>query len=222
MAFDKLYVVNRMMIAIGQKTLASLGTDSKSQRLANDIFDGIVAEVFALPIDWHFATAYAELAQIATDPALGYDYQYTMPDGCVRVISTVDENCRDVHYKYDIGVYCHTENGKVVQDDVLLCDQDEVFVKYIVLRTNPGHWPAWFTKVVILTGAVELCIPIEGDDYRALRLQNRLDQALADARFANGLAGMDVDAGGRDVLEGQKDIRDGFMELNIDDYGIEY
>lgn len=211
MAFDKLYVVNRMMIAIGQKTLDNLGTDSKSQRLANDIFDGIVAEVFALPIDWHFATTPAELTKISTDPALGYDHQYKLPDGCVRVISTVDENCRDVHYKYEIGVYCHTENGKMVQDDVLLCDQDEVFIKYIVLRTNPGHWKAWFTKVVILTGACELVMPIEGDDYRALRLQNRLDKALDDARAANGLDGMDVDEDGRDVLDGQKDIRDGFF-----------
>ena len=211
MAFDKLYVVNRMMIAIGQKTLSSLGTDSKSQRLANDIIDGIIAEVFALPIDWHFATTYAELTKIATDPAVGYDHQYKLPAGCVRVISTLDENCKEVHYKYEIGVYCHTENGKVVQDDVLMCDQDEVFVKYIVLRTNPGHWKPWFTKVVILTGAVELCIPIVGDDYRALRLQNRLDKALDDARAANGLAGMDVDDSGRDVLEGPPDIRDGFM-----------
>jgi len=211
MAFDKLYVVNRMMIAIGQKTLASLGTDSKSQRAANDTFDGIVAEVFALPIDYHFATAYAELVKIATDPALGYDHQYKLPDGCVRVISTVDENCRDVHYKYEIGVYCHTENGKMVQDDVLLCNQDEVFVKCIVLRTNPGHWPAWFTKVVILTGACELCVHIEGDDYRALRLQTRLEQALDDARAANGLEGMDVDEEGRDFLAGQKDIGDGYM-----------
>jgi hypothetical protein len=220
MAFDKLYVVNRMMICIGETTLASLGTDSKSQRLANDIFDGIVAEVFALPIEWHFATAHAELAKVATDPALGYDHQYKLPDGCVRVISTIDENYRDIHYEYEIGVYCHTENGKVVQDDVLLCDQDEVFVKYIVLRTNPGSWRAWFTKLVILTGAIEMCAPIAENDYRKMSLQRDLDTAMDTARYANGLEGMDVDIEGRDLLDGQKDIRDGFMRPNNLEFDI--
>ena len=211
MAFDNLYLANRMMIAIGQDTLASLGEDSKSQRLANDILDGIKAEVFALPIDWHFATAPAELTQIATDPAFGYDHQYKLPDGYVRTISTVDENDMEIHYKYEIGVYIHIENGRTVQDDVLLCNQDEVFIKFIVLRTNIARWPAWFTKVVIMTGAVELVTPIEGDDYRALRLQKRLDEALDVARAANGLDIMEVSAKGRDVMEGHESVADGYM-----------
>jgi len=211
MAFDNLYLVNRMMIAIGQKTLSSLGEDSKSQRLANDIIEGIIAEVFALPIDYHFATAYAELTRITVDPAFGYDHQYKLPDGCVRVISTVDENYQELIYKYERGAYCHVDNGKTVQDDVLLCDQDEVFIKCIVIRTNPGRWPAWFTKVVILTGACELVTPITGDDYRALRLQQRLDKAITDARAANGLDAMNVTEDGRDEFSGEKNIADGFM-----------
>ena len=211
MAFGNLYLANRIMIAIGQKTLANLGTDSKSQRLVDDIIDGIIAEVFALPIDYRFATAYAELVQIATDPDFGYDHQYKLPDGCVRVISTFNEEYQEVHYKFERGVYCHVENNKTVQDDVLLCDQDEVFIKYIVLRTNPGHWPAWFMELVILTGACELVMPITGDDYRALRLQKRLEDALADARAANGLDAMDVTEDGRDEFSGEPNIADGYM-----------
>ena len=101
----------------------------------------------------------------------------------------------------------------MVQDDVLLCDQDEVFIKHIVLRTNPGHWKPWFTKVVILTGACELVKPIANDEYRALRLQNRLDKALDDARAANALDAMDVTETGRDTFQGEPNIADGYMTI---------
>jgi len=211
MAFDRLYLANCMLIEIGEKTLPSLGTDSKSQRLAEDIIDGNTAETFALPIDYHFATAYAELTRIAVDPAFGYDHQYKMPDGCVRVISTIDENYQDLKYKYERGVYCHVENGQMVQDDVLLCDQDKVFIKFIVLRTNPGRWPAWFTRLVVLKGARKMCVPLSENDYRKLSIKQDYKEALADAMAANGLDAMNVTEDGRDEFSGEKNIADGFM-----------
>jgi len=198
-----------MMIAIGQKTLSSLGKDAKSQRLANDIYDGIVQEVFEL-LAPKFATARAELSQLGT-PAFGYEYQYKKPDGCVRVLETVDEDSKTVHYEYRSEVYSRVENSKMVHDDVILCDQEECFIKFIVLRTNPARWPAWFRKVVYLTGAVELVTPIEGDEYRALRLEKRLEKAIDDARAANGAEDMDVDETGRDTDSGEPNIADGFM-----------
>ena len=210
MAFDDLYVVNRMMIAIGQKRLSALGEDSKSQRLAEDVYDGIVKEVFEL-LAPKFATTRAELTALEAAPAFGYDYQYKLPSGCVRILETVDEDSNTVHYEYRREDYVHVENKKTVHDDVLLCDQEECFIRYIVLRTNSGRWPGWFTKVVYLTGAVELVTPIVGDDYRALRLENRLEKAIDEARAADGAEDMDVDATGRDVDSGEQNIADGIF-----------
>jgi len=211
MALDKIYIVNRMLIKIGEKTLASLGTDSKSQRLVTDIYDGIVDEVFALDIPYKFATARAQLTRHADTPDFGYDYMYKLPNDCVRILETVDVNSRLVKYDYRREVYCSVVAGRTKQEDVILCDREYCYVKYIVKRTNPATWKPWFRKLVILTGAIELCVPITEHDYRKLTLQKDLDEAIGMARSANGVEDMDTDDFGRDVDSGDQNIADGIF-----------
>ena len=209
MAFDKLYIVNEMMIEIGEKTLQGLGEDAKSQRLATQSYDGTVEEVFALPIPYHFATTRAQLSRLVATPAFGYDYMYYWPEGCFRIIETVNSESKYVKYEFRREVYLHTENGKIVQDDVLLCDQDECYVKFIVLRTNPACWPAWFRRLVILRGACKLCAPLNENDYRKMSLKKDYEEAKDDARAANAADAKDVSETGADEFDGSDNIADG-------------
>jgi len=211
MANAKINMINRMLIKIGDKTLSSLGVDAKSQRLAEEIYDSIVDEVFALDIPYKFATSRAQLTQHADAPAFGYDYQYKLPNDCVRIIETVNVDSRLVHYEYRREVYCYTSGGRTVQDDVILCDQEYVYVKYIVKRTSPEIWPPWFRSLVILKGAIDLCPPIAQHDYRKLSLQKDLDAAMDEARAANGAEDMDVDEHGRGLDSGDRNIAEGIF-----------
>ena len=215
MAFDTLYLVNQMLLEIGEKTIGKLGTDSKSQRLAEQTIDGMIEDVYGLKIDYKFATTRAELAPHDATPISGYDYMYKIPNGCVRILAFIDENGKEREYKYRREVYLYTDGSTAKEDDVILSDENKCFIKFIVLRTNPARMPAWFRRLVILTGASRMCVPISKDDYRKLSIKNDLKQAIKDAKAANNAEDADVYKN-RDVFKGNNEVVEGTM--GIDQY----
>lgn len=218
MAFDKLYIVNEMMIEIGEKTLQGLGEDAKSQRLATQSYEGTVEEVFAWRIDYKFATTRAELTQQTAEPISGYKYMYKLPKGCVRILSMINERGDEIQYKHRLEVYLYTENKKTKETEVLLTNETTCFIKYIVLRTNPARWKAWFRRLVILHGARKLCAPTSENDYRKLSLKQDLEDAVKDAKAANNAEDADVDSAGRNEFLGRNDV----VESESGSPGAEY
>ncbi len=214
MAFDKLYIANRMLLKASANTLGAFGKATKTQRLTEAIYDGIVYEVFHLNINWHFATVPAQLNELTPVPIFGRAHQFVYPPGCVRIIKTVDENAKEVNYPYERGLFLKPQGSNTVEIDVLLTDQTEVFVKYVYLRTNPASWPGWFQKVVILSGAKELIGPVKKDDFTMLNIKNDLKLALSEAKGANGAENMKTGRNARTLDAGQNDYVDAAVGLN--------
>ena len=206
MAFDKLYIVNRMAITVGEQTIGSLSKDNKIQRLANSIYDGIVEEVFDFKIPYKFATTRDELTELSSTPAFGYSHQYALPEGCVRILGTEDENGRTIQYPYDREVVIDRTAGRVTETDAVMCDQERVFVRYIILRKNPAAWPGYFRRLVILHGAMQLCAPIKKDDFRSLFIEKQFNKAYSWAKGRNGAEGMETDDNNVDLDLGNTDV----------------
>jgi len=200
------------MISVGEKTLSSLGTDSKSQRLANAFYDGIVEEVFDFKIPYKFATTRDELTELSSTPAFGYSHQYALPGGCVRILTTEDENGRAIQYPYDREVVIDRTAGRVTETDAVMCDQEQVFVRFIILRKNPAAWPGYFRRLVILHGAMQLCAPIKKDDFRSLYLEKQFNKAYSMAKGRNGAEGMETSDNNVDLDLGNTDIIDAVRE----------
>ncbi len=205
MAFDELYIANRMLIAVGEETMSSLTDKTKAGRLTRSFYDGFVYEVFHMNINWKFASTRAQLAELRT-PAFGYDRQFGVPQGCVRIVRTVDENDRTINYPYKREVLLTRPGNKTIETDVFLTDQETMFVEYVYLRTNPKAWPGWFQKLVILHGALELVSPIKKDDFTALHLQKKYEQAILDAKGSNGAEDMETGKQMRDIHLGNTEI----------------
>jgi hypothetical protein len=207
MAFDEGYIKDRMLLKVGSQSIGGSTDDTKRRRTVDAIYDGIVYETFHRHI-WHFATTRIQLVELATTPAFGWLHQYAYPPGCVRIIKTLDENARTINYDYKREVVLSVSAGKTVETDVMLTDQEKVFVLYVYLRKDPASWPGWFQKLVILSGAKELVGPIKKDDFTALNIKNDLALALSEAKGANAAENLKVgnnlrtiDAGNRDFIE---------------------
>ena len=101
MALSKLKIINAGLLQVGAAKLSSLDDDTKSARLANDMYELCLLEVFDMAIDWKFAIARKELAQLSDDPAFGtYDHQYVIPAGCRRVLAMCDEDGDTLEYAH--------------------------------------------------------------------------------------------------------------------------
>lgn len=212
MAFDKLYIINQIIIAVGAKTLGSLSTDTKAQRVVDSIYDGIVDEVLDFNIPYKFASARAELTELDSTPAFGWSHQYGLPGGCVRILTTEDENGRTIQYPYDREVLITRTDNKVTETDIILCDQEQVFVRYIFLRKNPAAWPGYFRRLVILHGAMQLCAPIKKDDFRSLFIEKQFNKAYKRAKGRNGAEGMETDDNDVNLDLGNTDVIDAVQD----------
>lgn len=214
--FDKLYLANRMILMVGGETISSFpGIATKTQRITKIIYDGIVNEVFHFNIPWKFATTRAQLDELSTTPAFGYDHQFAFPAVCVRILSTVDEEGDDIHYPYRREVLLTRSGSRTVETDVLLTNQDEVFVRYVFLRANPAAWPGWFQRLVILHGAMQLVAPVQKDDFTALNIQRQFVDAYSKAKGANAAEDLDTGDQAADLDMGNSDFVDAVQDSGI-------
>lgn len=212
MATNKTDVKNLALTLVGAKTLTSAADASKAARLTNSLFELSQGGMFALPVDWKFATARAELGSTTTPEFGQYGYQFVLPAGCVRVIAVVDEDDDAIEYKHRREVYVSGND----QTDVVLTHLSTCFIKYILLRENVGKWPAWFARLVALDLAILLCEPLKQDKAK----KNQLLQIMADpvngwlakAIQANGREDMDVSAGSVSLDKGNTDVLDVAIE----------
>jgi len=195
-----------MLLMAGQQTEGSLGDNTKAQRIIKELYDGIVKEVFGFNIPYKFASTRAQLTELTATPAFGWDHQFGYPQGCERILQLVDEEGDQIHYPCRREVLLTRSSNKTVETDVLLTDQDEVFVKYLYLRTNPASWPGWFQRLVICHGAMQLVAPIKKDDFTALNIRKQFDEAYSMAKGANGAEDFDTNDLAQDVDLGCTDI----------------
>jgi hypothetical protein len=211
MAISKTDVINLALALVGAKSIESPQESTKAAQLANQLWELSQNGMFALPVDWKFATARAQLAQVG-QPAFGhYDYQWKLPNKCVRVLAVVasDDDTEEQDYRRE--VYIEVSGKDELEHDVILTEHDKCHLKYIRLREDTGKWPAWFARLVGLDLAILLCEPLKQDKPKKNQLLTMMTEPvygwLAKAVQANAMEDMDVsddeinlDKGNQDVL----------------------
>lgn len=194
MAVTQIDLINAGLVLIGAKKLSSVRDNTKAARLAAAMWEIVRNEIFDLPINWNFATTRAELSALATAPAFSeYEYQYELPAACVRILAVVDESGDEIEYPSRRELYVDTSTSPPREYDVFLTNQDEVFIKYIYLRTNVAGWPAYFAKLVYINLAILLCEPLRQDKQKKNQLLLMYEEAEMKAKAANASENVDVD-----------------------------
>ena len=209
MAISETSITNASLALIGAKSITSLSDNTPAARWAKMMFEMARGTCFGLPVKWKFAKTRTELTKLSTDPAFGsYDHQYQLPPKCVRIADTVDEDDDDLEYAWDREFVVIRDGGKEQEYDVMLCSEDEVYIHYIRLRTDPGVWPMWFVKLVYIELAILISGPIKQHENKD-RLKQLWEIAYERALSANGMEGVVLgkysnaarDKGNNDVID---------------------
>jgi len=206
MAISETNIKNAALALIGAENITSPTDNSREARFTKELYPIAVREIYDYPlIDWSFATARAELSRLSDAPLLGtYDYQYSLPAKCRRIVALCDEDGDEIEYEWRREVYVSGNS----ETDVMLTDQNEAFVKYIRERSDTDKWPAYFAKMVYTRLAILLCAPLKADKQKKQQLLNLWQEAVIDAKTGNGMEGGDVNKDNIPIDKGNTDVVD--------------
>lgn len=206
MALTELKVVNAALILTGSKVITAAeyaAATKKSAAAVAATYEMSYKEMFELPVDWKFCTTRTELVPSEIDPEFGYDYQFVVPTNIIRPLAVVDESDDDIEYKWRSELLVDAET----EYDVILANEETLFLKYMYVRTDESKWPAWFAKLVVINLALYLCEPLKQKSAKINQLERMFEKALILAVQANALSDVDVsdynvalDRGNTDVL----------------------
>lgn len=195
---NKTTILNAGLFAVGSKKIFQPTDNTKSARLATEIYEYMRQVVFELPYDWKWCMARSEqLAQLA-DPPTGFDHQYALPDNAVRAVSLVnpdtgmDRDRGELEFSFEPGLLVTTSGDntsirRTIQTNV---DATEAFVKYLVFIEDEGMYPAWFAQLISLNIAIYIAEPLKQHTPHYNKVKDMLKNALSFAIEANAKWGV--------------------------------
>ncbi len=199
-------IVNAGFAITGAKQVVNIDADTVSARLAKSLFKTERLRVTDLPVNWKFATARVQLAKMTADPPFGsYCFQYALPGNCVRVIAMVDEFGDDFEYKHRKETAVAITGGREVETDVILTNEESVFIKYLRLRTDTATWPGWFGRLVSIGIAALVVAPAKQGKWDR-KIELLWKEAYLKAQESNSMEDVDVDSHNQRIEKGNMDV----------------
>jgi hypothetical protein len=174
MSSSVVQICNLALYKFGNLSITALTDATKEARACKVLYPQMRDELlYAHP--WNFAMGRADIsAQIADEPAFGYDYAYTIPTDCLRVWEL---------YGYD-GEW-EVESGE------LLTDKDsEIYIRYIKAVEDSGKFNPAFVGCLSTRLAAELASKLADDKKMREALLSTLYRVeLPMARALNAIEG---------------------------------
>lgn len=170
-AFTNVQICNLALAKLGhQSSIQSLDEGSAEARLCNTFLNAARQDILRRGA-WSFAIDTAELAQTLNTPD-DYDYEYQLPSGFLRLLGFVLPST-------DLAVYERRKDG------TLVCDYDEVIIKYVFDEDDPSRFDATFVEAFALRLAADLAFPLTGNAQMAALMERRAAFAAAAASQLN-------------------------------------
>lgn len=160
MAASIVEICNLAILKIGGLKIASIEDLTKEGR-ACKVFFPILRNELLESYPWPFALTRADIsAQLATTPSFQWDYAYTIPSDCLRVIELYG-----------------TDSEWVVENGQLLTNQEEeIYIRYIKLIETSGSWSPSFDTCLSLRLAAELATILANDNNLRISLLEELNK----------------------------------------------
>lgn len=167
---DKLGVINMALLKTGLPLASSLKDCDWNAAFIFDLCVEQIERGFA----WGFAQKFTVCARDATAPPFGFDYSYTLPADCLRVI--------DVRNQHDLRAPKCTY---VLQGRKLLTSASPCNLRYVARNLEPGDWPGDFTDAVACLIACEIAALSAEKMSLVPVLTQKYQLALAQAQIAD-------------------------------------
>jgi hypothetical protein len=178
MATSVVAICNRALQKLGADRITSLNEDSRNARSCNAAYESIRdSELRTHP--WLFAIRRAELAADSEAP-LGddYDYQYTLPTDCLRILKPKNEAYLD---------------WQIEGRNILSNETAPLTLRYIARITDPNVFDVEFVEAVAARLAAELCEELTQSNSKKAAAESDYEKAIKRARKTNAFESLSAE-----------------------------
>lgn len=168
-------ISNFALNKVGANRISSLSESNKRAVACNDAYY-IARDALLSEHPWNFATRRIELPKISSDPLYGFSAQFQLPNDCVFLVSTENDDIHDYEYKIEENKY-------------FLSNDEAVKVEYISNDVPTGEYHPKFVEALGYKLASELAYSLVQSNELADRLEGKYQRYLADARLADARNG---------------------------------
>lgn len=123
---------------------------------------------------WNFATRRARLPAMVAKPEFGFEYQYQIPAGCLRLIEV-----RSGSWQVDDF---QLEGGKILTDRGGPLD-----IRYLVDVAEPAEWDEGFAHAFALRIAFQIGTKIAGSSFDKQKVWQDYQDALAASKRVDAM-----------------------------------
>lgn len=174
MSVSVVEICNLALLNYGDITITSLEDATKQARTCK-VFYPIMRDQLLYDHPWNFAMTRADIsAQVATAPAFGFDYAYTLPSDCLRVWELSGSSAEWA-----------VESGQLLTDQA-----EDIHIRYIKQVTETGRFnPAFVNCLGLFLGAKLAAKIADNSKVKAELLEELRKIALPSAHLLNAIEG---------------------------------
>lgn len=170
MAVSEVSICSNALLMLGDSPIASFSESTTRARLASNLWAPVRDMVLRLH-PWNCAVKRQSLAPDASAPAFDWDYQFTLPADCLRVLS-VGRDGEGCDYL--------VESGK------LLCNENPALVRYVWRNETPASWDTALVWAMTVAMRAVFSQPVAASTSLEQLIRDELKDILRQARSADG------------------------------------
>lgn len=174
-------IANWALDYCGATRINSLSDTSERAELINNAW--ISTRDYALRArTWRFSILRDELTRDTATPAWGFDYQYTLPGDCLRVLQI-----GETYALSDLSDYVTTDNSlwRIEQDKILISDEGPLKLRYVSNAVAIGLWDTAFAHYFAALLAERIITRLTESETARARIKDEKMMALREAMRCN-------------------------------------
>ena len=170
MALTPENLCSKALVRIGAQPIISFEDGSAEAEIAGVIYAS-TRDALLSDFAWSFATAQAQLVELADAPTADFRHAYQLPTGLLRVLSAgTGGRGRGVQYRIAGGS--------------IEADASPLVLTYI-FRPEEAAFPPFFDAALVAHLAAELCIPVTENTSRAEMLMRLAESEFRKAKLTD-------------------------------------
>jgi hypothetical protein len=183
MAQSAIDICNRALLKVGAASITALTDNSPEARACNLAYDATRRAALRRH-PWNFAITRTTLAPDATEPDHDYDYQFTLPSDCLRVLRPAES-----------GLDWKIEGRKILTND-----GDTLYLRYVKDVTDPTQFDSAFYDYLSVALAVEIVEKLTQSNTKKQALNEEHRAMVREARRTDAIEGGPDEAAESDWL----------------------
>lgn len=186
-------IANRALQLLGAASILNLSDNTSEARECTRAYDACRRAELRAHL-WNFASTRIGLAPDTDAPSFGYQYQFTLPVDCVRIVLPNDSA---LDWKQEgrkiLTNYAQSPFGASASSDTSTASPI-LYLQYITDVTDPTVFDPLFCEALSARMAMAMCERLTQSNQKKADAKDTYKQAVAEARLADAFENLPLDA----------------------------